>query len=384
MNKSGSFWFSIVAVALVVAGIVGTILSWGWLYPDSPMTASNSETLRNVGLIIGGVLAFVFAGWRAWVAERQANAARDQAAHAQRQADTAQQSLLNERYQRGAEMLGSDALSVRLGGIYALQRLAEEHPEQYHIQIMRLFCAFARHQPGDEGAQTQMPILAVDSRREDIQAVATALGNRGEMGRRFERETEGFRLELQGAYLRNVDLRKANLSGANLSRAHLLYAILTDADLTGADLSHANMNSARMQRVDVSGANLFHAELIGARLCHMIAESSNLSRTNLHHADLSYSRLGSAKLADAHIGTANLSFASLQDTDLSGAVFGMDIRSGPPEELQGQEVYAQITQRQLDAARAETSNPPNIIRGTVDIETGEQLIWHGHLLQGDP
>ena len=48
---------------------------------------------------------------------------------ADRQADTAQQSLLNERYQKGAEMLGNSALAVRMGGIYALQRLAEDHPE---------------------------------------------------------------------------------------------------------------------------------------------------------------------------------------------------------------------------------------------------------------
>ena len=47
-------------------------------------------------------------------------------------------------------MLGNDVLSVRLMGgirIIALQRLAEEHPEQYHVQIMRLFCALARAIP---------------------------------------------------------------------------------------------------------------------------------------------------------------------------------------------------------------------------------------------
>ena len=52
--------------------------------------------------------------------------------------------MLNERYQQGAEMLGSDVLAVRLGGIYALQRLAGEHPQQSHIQIMQAFCAFIR------------------------------------------------------------------------------------------------------------------------------------------------------------------------------------------------------------------------------------------------
>ena len=52
-------------------------------------------------------------------------------------------------------MLGSEVLSVRLGGIYALQRLAEEEPKQYHVQIMRLFCAFVRNPTKDEDAGTR-------------------------------------------------------------------------------------------------------------------------------------------------------------------------------------------------------------------------------------
>ena len=46
-------------------------------------------------------------------------------------------------------MLGSGVLSVRLGGIYALERLAKEHPEEYHIQIMELLCSFVRHPTRD-------------------------------------------------------------------------------------------------------------------------------------------------------------------------------------------------------------------------------------------
>ena len=72
---------------------------------------------------------------------------------AERQADTARLSLLNERYLKGAEMLGSEVLSVRLGGIYALQRLAEEHPGHYHLQVMNLFCAFRA--PSDKGPESR-------------------------------------------------------------------------------------------------------------------------------------------------------------------------------------------------------------------------------------
>ena len=73
--------------------------------------------------MIAGIIGFPIAIWRSIVASRQAAAT-------QKQSETAQHSLLNERYQKGAEMLGSDLLSVRMGGIYALQRLADDHPRR--------------------------------------------------------------------------------------------------------------------------------------------------------------------------------------------------------------------------------------------------------------
>ena len=82
---------------------------------------SLSAIIRDLAIVIGGTIAVLLAGWRIRISERQATAAQDQF-------ETAQKGLLNERYQRGAEMLGSKILSVRLGGIYALGRLAEEHP----------------------------------------------------------------------------------------------------------------------------------------------------------------------------------------------------------------------------------------------------------------
>ena len=53
-------------------------------------------------------------------------------------------------------MLGSEQLSVRLGGIYALARLAREDPGDYHTQIMSLLCAFIRN-PTGEPVEAPMP-----------------------------------------------------------------------------------------------------------------------------------------------------------------------------------------------------------------------------------
>ena len=204
--ESGYFWL-ILSVGLFLGSVFLAVRCWGWLHPPDSTTVSNSETLRNVGLLIGGLLAFVFAGWRAWVAERQANTAQRQAETAFVQAETTHQSLLNERYQRGVEMLGSTVLAVRMGGIYALNRLAEERPQQYHIQVMELFCAFLRFPTPDEGLDAQAndheghdgeeaPIL-----RPDMQDIMQAIGSRSPSGQSLEGQLEGFKL-----YLRDVNL----------------------------------------------------------------------------------------------------------------------------------------------------------------------------------
>ena len=154
LPKSRAFW--LVVAGLILSGL-GMYFGWDWLRSGATENEPNSTTIRNAGIVIAGIFALVFALWRGLVAERQAAASQSQAETAERQAetalrqtetaqrqvDTAQQGLLNERYQKGADMLGSGVLAVRLGGIYALQRLAEEHPEQYHVQVMRLLCAFA-------------------------------------------------------------------------------------------------------------------------------------------------------------------------------------------------------------------------------------------------
>ena len=129
-----------IATALTVAAVEIALaaLFWDWLMGDD----SGSETVRNVGLMIAASLAFVLAIWRAVVADRQST--------------TAQQGLLNERYQRGVEMLGSEVLSVRIGGIYSLRQLSRERPDLYHLHMMRLLCAYVRNPPLGQPGQTEL------------------------------------------------------------------------------------------------------------------------------------------------------------------------------------------------------------------------------------
>ena len=158
-SRVGSMWL-VTPVLVLSVEIVLAFVFWDWLNDNE----SASTTIRNIGLVIAGSVAFPLAIWRGIVADRQASAA-------QQQSDSARQSLLNERYQQGAGMLGNEVLSVRLGGIYTLRHLADEHPEQYHVQAMRLLCAFASHPT--KGEELTVPPL-----RQDVDAVMSIIAAR--------------------------------------------------------------------------------------------------------------------------------------------------------------------------------------------------------------
>ena len=360
LRREGFWWVA----AIVAVLVIGSLLSWRFWDDLADDKESLSTTVRNIGLLIGGVVAILLAVWRSIVAERQA--------------DTAQQGLLNERYQRGAEMIGSDVLSVRLGGIYALQRLAAEHPEQYHIPIMKLFCTFARNPTGRdlEEQETQLAkaglVRVAPPLREDVQVILTTIGDRSKVGLEIEKKTEKFQLELHRA-----SLSRANLPGANLAHANLGGADLQDAYLLDAKLSRVYLQGARLNRANLINANLSGAQIGSADLSGVIAQGADLSGASCVGANLSHADLQRANLSSVNIGTSDLSDAKLRDANLSGVVFGIGSRITDSDILNSEKVFAHLTQRQLDEAYAEPDNPPTIAVGTVDIESGKPLVWHG-------
>ena len=107
-------------------------------------------------------------------------------------------------------MLGSPVLSVRLGGIYALQRLAEEYTKEYYAQIMSMFTAFVRHPVADEAhVEEVMAKVGRPHIREDVQVVVQAISkqNKEEINLKSDAISH---LDLTNADLMYGDLRKAN------------------------------------------------------------------------------------------------------------------------------------------------------------------------------
>ena len=351
-------------LSIVSVLLMGVGFSW-WLWDELRQypRESLSTTLRNLALITGGIIAMLLAVWRSRISERQSLSS-------QRQADTAQLGLLNERYERGAEMIGSEVLSVRMGGIYALQKLAEEHPAQYHVQIMQLLCAFVRNPAGVDNTPRTERGRRYPRLRDDVQAAMVAIAHRSNL--ELESTAGNFSLDLYGAHLMSLDLNKANLSGANLTNANLEGSHLTEANLLKAKLSGANMCRAYLERANMSQVNLNGA----ANLSWAILGSVDLSGAQIGSADFSHAQLTHTNLSGAHISATDFSHASLFRTNLSGVTLGeaVQVTSGSPDSIK---LYVRLTQSQMDEAVADTGNPPKIHDYTTDIETGEPLIWRG-------
>jgi uncharacterized protein YjbI with pentapeptide repeats len=179
--------------------------------------------------------------------------------------------------------LGSDKLDVRLGGIYALERIAVDS-ERDHLTVVEVLSAFVReHSPpailpspaaDDADGRSSEPPPPPST---DVQAAVTILGrlpqrrgiSRGDL-RGADLHRVNMRLaNLEGANLRGVNLEWANLQGVNLGRAILGRANLEGADLRwailrGAILEWANLGWASLQGANLQGASLISVQLQGA------------------------------------------------------------------------------------------------------------------------
>ena len=183
-----------------------------------------------------------------------------------------EQGQVTDRYTKAIEQLGSyNKLDVRIGGIYALERVAHDSARD-HPTVMEVLAAFIRahsREPWPVPESDGSPVPRGSFPRPDVQAALTVIGRRNVM---FDQQ----RIDLSAAVLPGALLFSANLTrlrlvgadltGANLQGANLTDASLQDAGLQDADLTRADLTRADLTRADLTGASLGGADLTGADL----------------------------------------------------------------------------------------------------------------------
>ncbi|MFI1973669.1 pentapeptide repeat-containing protein [Streptomyces wedmorensis] len=213
----------------------------------------------------------------------------------------AEHGQITNRFNVAVQNLGSKTLDVRLGGIYALQRIMQDSTRDQPTIVAVLSAYVREHAPDPKGAHT-----GVDHRPPtDIQAAVNVLA-----GRNPAPDADAV-VDLQFSDLRAVRLDHPRLGNADLAYSDLRFAVLSHADLSKAHVSHTSLNGADLADSQLSEADLRGSTLIGSRLM----------RSDLRRADLTGAELADARLAGANLARANLAGANLAGTNRTRTKF---------------------------------------------------------------
>jgi uncharacterized protein YjbI with pentapeptide repeats len=244
---------TVIAIAIAALALLAAIWWLWWWLPQRQVTrlalkirdpkarADTEDNFRKtVGQALGGAAVLLGAGAAYLQFTQQKQASHDL--------------LISNQASKGFEQLASDKITMRLGGLYALEGVMNTSSD-YHQPVLEALCAFVRGGIIGMIVNGKEPIT-------DIQTALTVIGRR--------KPGPG-----------DVDLYRANIPSSNLSYAYLRGAILSVANLTGASLKSANLSNA----YDLSGADLRDANLSDANLSGVnLSGARNLTQMQLDAA----------------------------------------------------------------------------------------------------
>jgi hypothetical protein len=232
-------------------------------YSPDRMTAINDVRTTMVQLLAGG---FLFAGL--YFTARTVRLNRE--------------GQITDRFSRAVDQLGNrESSDVRIGGIYALERLLRESPTD-HQPIVEILTAFVRQHATNRGEVDLDPDWqrgttpnGLDPLSPDVQAALTVLGRRPE------------RDEPQPLDLRSTDLRLAFLHSARFDRAILGGSLLDYADLGEIKLREAKLRRTSFVHAWMRAAQLDKAEFRDADFRWAVLHDASLRSTKMWTADFS-------------------------------------------------------------------------------------------------
>lgn len=287
LGALAGFVIIFIALILVVSGLVGVVYLLGAFVGFGPYeNDTTGVAIRNLGLVLAALFGAPFLVWRSIIAQKQVNVAEqgqitdriNKAVEGLGSEKTVREIIEIPRYQKddngwikddegnlvpalrpdGIEIIDRESyertspnLEVRIGAIYALERIAQDSMRD-HIQIMEILCAYVRENaPATSIEPAEGPSIRATPRA-DIQAAITVFGRR--LGTQIELETQQqFRLDLRNTDLSGVDFRNGDFSAAIFYHSRFEAALFRDSRLLGTQFQGALLNFA----------DFFNAELRG-------------------------------------------------------------------------------------------------------------------------
>lgn len=337
-----------IVALLLIAAAVG-LWALGVFSPDSIPEAATTGNLTLGLLLLGLAIGAVWVLWRVpqWQAEAWAeqegadprerfeieNQSRatlgqilsgvavltglvfawQQLGSTTRSVQLSEQGQITDRFSRAVEQLGSDNLSARIGGIYALEQIARDS-ERDLVPAMEVLAEYVRETAGDGSAT---PTTGATPAR-TVVAALRVIGNRTDEQVALQIEQGITCLDLTGSQLAGIELPAgANLSALCLDEADLTGAILPDASFAGSNLGRTRLETAILIGASFDRSTLSLANLVGADLTNARIVDSALNEADLTQATLIGTRFEQAQLLGANLGLVTMLQAQFIESNLA-------------------------------------------------------------------
>jgi hypothetical protein len=357
-------------IAGFIAALINFILAAFQLGPYHGQ--QTHEAIRNIGLVLAAVIGAPFIAWRSFVAQRQA--------------DIAEQGLITDRINKAVQGLGADKavkrhrmnqrgiflyengsdgepdlkkpifdeltlpnLEMRIGSVYALERVANESAAD-RPQILEILCAYVsnnfdtpgtfphpsletydkvepdpgldkRFRGGAEGLGRDWASKLKKPRPDTLAAISVIL----RISKRFDKDAHNQPLTFSGANLQQADLGGANLVGARFENCQL-----DGANLEKADLSDVEFASCSLIGASINGAELIGTQFKKSRLeCVNAGSIKNMSGCLFWDCDCSGAMFDEADLSNCDFDYVTARKTSFRAKKMNRTSFSnCDIRDG--------------------------------------------------------
>jgi hypothetical protein len=291
------------------------------------------DTRKTMAQIIGGAFFMLglFVTYNTFELNRQGQ-------------ETSKKSQVSERFSKAIELTGNADMSVRIGGLYALEQIVRDYPAEYQTTVMQILAAYIREKskaqketflstkyPNEQKTRITSPrarqfgswtivrsgykltteeqnIIQHDSEANNQQAnpdIQIAIGIIRERDKEFDREN--FIFDLREANLNHTDLSGIVIRNAYIGQANVSSSILSKIDLSNSDLEDSNFTSSKLIEANLTGAYLNNTRFTDAQL---------------QNANLTNAYLGFTMFDGANLTGVNFTGARFFNADLRGATLG--------------------------------------------------------------
>lgn len=283
------FSLALIFIALIFIALGRLFVpEMGWIPHAGSLVNQKAFDLVRSATTIAGLLAGVFAIVYSYRKQRIEEAASYRA----------DDESLSKRYQDGVGQLGNESPAVRMAGIYALSRLADEDPGQ-RATIVKVLCAYLRIPYDPEEAmkgEREVRFTVIETLTNHLQDPQAEIG-----WNEFDLDFAGVTFDGGSFAGAQFTQGKVSFAGANFVGGHTSF---NDVTFAGADVSFGD-GIDRPANFLGGEVSFLRSRFTGGYVSFILA---NFSGTRMNFGDITISGEGHLSFGGATLEGGELSF----------------------------------------------------------------------------